>query len=248
MACSLGLSQSKDSGRRGWSLSYDAVGSEFESVDGYVPETGVYALSGGVSGRTRTAQNESAEDVKMSWGLSGSIGHSREGRRSDVAGSTTLRLTQDSRLDLALDTGEHDNLADRTASVSIRRRIRDLYRQGSVTLRGGKRAGEDYGYLGLTQGFRPAPNLSAQLSAEHLSLAGPDGEHNTQLVATAAYDLTDEKTISSRLVVRNSEINLYLAYRQALRSGPDLFILLGDPNADRTTARLATKVVWPLLY
>ncbi len=60
------------------------------------------------------------------------------------------------------------------------------------------------------------------------------------------YDITDEKTISARLVRTGSDTNAYAAYRQRTRKGVDILVLAGDPNASEWVSRLAMKVIWCL--
>ena len=64
------------------------------------------------------------------------------------------------------------------------------------------------------------------------------------MVLTNTYDITDEKTVSARLVRRGASTNAYAAYRQRLRRGTDLLIVVGDPNAEEWVSRLAVKAIW----
>jgi hypothetical protein len=63
-------------------------------------------------------------------------------------------------------------------------------------------------------------------------------------VLTTSYDLTDEKTVSARLVRRAAATNVYAAYRQRVRRGMDLLVVVGDPNAEEWVSRLAVKAIW----
>ncbi len=67
-----------------------------------------------------------------------------------------------------------------------------------------------------------------------------------QSVVTTTYDITDEKTISARLVRSGSNTNAYAAYRQRTRKGMDILILAGDPNAPEWVSRIAVKLIWCL--
>jgi hypothetical protein len=63
-------------------------------------------------------------------------------------------------------------------------------------------------------------------------------------VLTHSYDLSDERTLSGRMVMRDGNTNFYLAYRQRVRKGTDVLIVVGDPNADEWVSRLAVKAMW----
>jgi len=73
----------------------------------------------------------------------------------------------------------------------------------------------------------------------------PDQEDDNidQIVLTGLYDLSSERSVALRVLQRTSGFNFYAAYRQELRRGADIFIIFGDPNADRFKTRLAVKMV-----
>jgi hypothetical protein len=125
---------------------------------------------------------------------------------------------------------------------------RDMYRRGGLSLTRGVRAGGDYRYLSLNQGFRPKKNLSLNLGVEQTALEppSPDATHEYQAVLTASYDLTPEKSISARFIARDAGVSAFLAYRQVVRRGMDAYVLVGDPDPTRTgfTERVALKLIW----
>jgi hypothetical protein len=86
-----------------------------------------------------------------------------------------------------------------------------------------------------------------RLSAEHLRLDYDDplavDEKEDQFILTGVYDLTNERGISMRAVSHNGSFNFYAAYRQELRKGADIYLILGDPNAQSFTGRMALKLV-----
>ncbi len=71
-------------------------------------------------------------------------------------------------------------------------------------------------------------------------------ERFRQLVLTSTYDVSEERSVSARLVRSGSNTNAYAAYRQRVRSGMDLLVVVGDPNADEWVSRLAVKAIWCL--
>jgi hypothetical protein len=127
---------------------------------------------------------------------------------------------------------------------------KDLYRRGHVFLLAGQRAGGDYRYTGVEQGFRIKGKLSMKLGAEYSSLVGAveDSGRSYQAVLTGSYDLTTEKTISTRAICRSGGLSAYAAYRQVVRRGMDAYVILGDPDPERTgfTPRVAVKLIWTI--
>lgn len=90
-------------------------------------------------------------------------------------------------------------------------------------------------------------NLSLQITGEYPRMTSPvEPEHLHQIIVTGAYDLSDERTISGRLVQRAEGLNCYFTYRQAVRRGIDAYVIVGDPNSDKFERRIAVKTVWAM--
>jgi hypothetical protein len=134
---------------------------------------------------------------------------------------------------------------DHTEGVSLWWKTDDIYRKGSASATVGVRTGADYRYADVSQGFRLSERLALQGSASWLRLAAPTWHYSDrQVVLTATYDLDPEHGLSARLVDNSAGSNVYLSYRQKVRKGMDLYVIVGDPNAAETTDRVATKAVW----
>jgi hypothetical protein len=75
-----------------------------------------------------------------------------------------------------------------------------------------------------------------------------------QAVVTLNYELTPERVLGGRWVNNRIESggaavstnNFYLTYAQQLRTGQEVYLLLGLPNAERTQNRIALKLVSPI--
>jgi len=141
----------------------------------------------------------------------------------------------------------------RIRGVSIGWNRQDMYRAGGFGYTWGERYGEPYRYQRVTQAFHPSEHWSAELRAERVYGADLDDEGNVvppewshQLMFTSSYDISDERTISARLVRGGSDTNMYAAYRQRVRRGMDLLIVVGDPNANQWVSRIAAKAMWCL--
>jgi hypothetical protein len=125
---------------------------------------------------------------------------------------------------------------------------RDMYRRGSVFALMGKRQGGDYSYYSLDQGLRPIERLSLRLSAaySHLTAPAESAGHEYQTVLTASYDITPEKCIAARGIWREAGLTAYASYRQVVRRGMDIYVIVGDPDPGRTgfAERVALKLIW----
>jgi hypothetical protein len=151
----------------------------------------------------------------------------------------------DTRVNVGYNFVDRPPYHDRVADLNYRWNIRDFYRSGRVQYRFGKQAGGDYQFLSLGQGFRLTKQFSAQLGWEMLRLDYPDqpDDNRNQLVVSGIYDISPERGVVMRLVRSDGATNFYAAYRQELRRGADIFLVLGDPNSPSFTKRLLLKIV-----
>ena len=237
----------RQQGLGGW-LSYSSVGSEFRADDGYVPDPGVRSFSSGVS-YERSYDEGSLQEA--GYDLNFETGDSDEGRRRGLGFSHWREWRSGWTLGCGLSRGERDGFDVANNHLDIGWNHRDMYRSGGMEVSWGERYGDSYRFYGIEQGFRPTDRLSADVRAERVFAADLDDDGNVvpaewsdQLVLTATYDITTEKTVSARLVRANSATNFYAAYRQRVRRGMDLLVVAGDPNAEEWVSRLAVKAIW----
>lgn len=123
-----------------------------------------------------------------------------------------------------------------------------LSRKGGVEFALGDVAGGDYLRYYVYQGWELGERLSTQASYEHSEIKDPSPEafSSSQFIDTLSYDIDNERTLSGRAVLRDGDTNFYLCYRQRVRSGMDVFVIFGNPNADTTENSFAMKLVKPL--
>ncbi len=121
----------------------------------------------------------------------------------------------------------------------------DLYRESNLELALGKRAGGDYLYYSFDRGWLLTDKLSVKGSYEFSRIKPPSPEaySSDQLIATVAYDIDNERTLAGRLISRKGKTNFYMAYKQRVRSGMDVYVIYGDPNAESTRSSLLLKLI-----
>jgi len=238
-----------EQGWGGWA-GYNSVGSQFRADDGYVPETGVRNVSVGLS-HHRTYSVGAVQRTESCTGFE--AGESEVGPRRRVSASHSRYWRTGWSVWAGACGGERDRFDVRIRGVSIGWNRQDMYRAGGFGYTWGERYGEPYRYQRVTQAFHPSEHWSAELRAERVYGADLDDEGNVvppewshQLMFTSSYDISDERTISARLVRGGSDTNMYAAYRQRVRRGMDLLIVVGDPNANQWVSRIAAKAMWCL--
>lgn len=105
----------------------------------------------------------------------------------------------------------------------------------------GRQAGLPYRSQTVSASYRVTPKL--QLSLRHQTV-DYNGTSN-QTIFSGNYDLGQDRSISGRLVRRDSDTNAYVAFRRSGNEGIEYFLILGDPNANRYRNSLILKLVMP---
>lgn len=232
----------------GWYAGYSSVGAEFRADDGYVRETGVHEAEVGLS---YPHSHEGGSLLYTEWYANASTGESEQGSRRGVSIDHGRMWRSGWSMWLHLDRGERDGFDVMTNQLSIGWNWQDVYRAGNLGMTWGERYGEAYQYQSLSQAVRLGPCWSARLSVERVDAAYLDSEGNVvppewfrQLVLSATYDISTDRSVTARLVGSDGTSNAYAAYRQRVRRGMDLLVVVGDPNATEWVNRLAVKGIW----
>ena len=148
--------------------------------------------------------------------------------------------------------GERPPYHDRTLSAWFWWNDDKLYTSGELGSTVGRVEDADYLLVSLSQGVRPWDVLSFQVRTQYRRRNLPVGhedkpeggiEQQYQIMSTAQYDITTERAVSGRLIYSHEGLNGYCTYRQVVRRGLDLFLILGDPSADTWTPRIALKAM-----
>jgi len=228
----------------GFELSYQEVPTEFNPVDGYVEEKGLRGWYGALRGRERY-EGRWLRSWEW-WGRAsrmtaegGGLHHSDFAARGDVwtrdGGFLELRY-------------EH---ARRPPNVDRLWRLKGAWKEDAPLKSGagdvmiGRLVGGDYLYAGLSQSFQPQEDLGLRASGEYQRFRFPAGptEDAFQGVVSAAYDITDERSVAGRYVNSGGKHNFYVSYRQVVRRGLDAYVIVGNPNVEKTEGRLALKLI-----
>ena len=148
----------------------------------------------------------------------------------------------DHRISLNLDRGRYEEYRDWTLRLNLDGNVSNQYRKYGLSASYGRRRDADYRFLSPYINFRLQKKLSLGLSSQFLW----HKENGKQHVLLLNYDITPERGLGARLVRRNDRFNAFITYRQAVRKGIDVFIIIGDPNAEKMQTRALAKIIVPL--
>ena len=155
---------------------------------------------------------------------------------------------------VAADQSRRDEFHDQTKDVGVSWNQKTLLAGGGAGITWGRQAGDAYRFFRLGQGFviaRPA-SLRVDVSRQYLGKS-----IQTQTIGTLAYRLGNGRTVGGRLVSQSGTddpqsgntasrgTNLYFSFGQHVRSGYDLFVLVGDPNSINTRGSATLKIIQP---
>jgi hypothetical protein len=233
-----------------WHVGAERIGPEFRADDGLVYETGVrntyYHFDYEISYDDSSVQ-EREYDLRYNYG------HSEQGPRRRLHAEHKLEWRAGTAVWIGGETGVRDGFDTEETYLAYGWNMDDIYRNGGMKVTRGEHYGEGYRYAGIHQALRLAPRWSMWVELERATAASLDDEGNvvppetsTQGVLITTYDVGDGKTASARVVRRGADTNAYAAYRQRLRRGMDLLVVVGDPNAEQWVNRLAIKAIWCL--
>lgn len=95
-------------------------------------------------------------------------------------------------------------------------------------------------YIAAEYNRRFLPGLDFSIIQSIQELAGT----SKQMISTLAYQISPRDLISSRVVQRGADQNIFFSYRRAGFAGAEYYLIFGDPNAIKTTNRLSLKAIW----
>ena len=169
-----------------------------------MPETGVRKLSTNL--RYQRAYDEGAVQ-RVDYYFSLDRGRSEEGDRDSVWFEHDRYWRSGWSAWLGGSNGERDGFDEADYYAGFRWNRNDMYHSGKADHMWGEHYGYPYRYQRVTQAFHPSEHWSAELRAERVYGADLDDEGNVvppewshQLMFTSSYDISDERTISARLV------------------------------------------------
>lgn len=131
---------------------------------------------------------------------------------------------------------------DRVYGIRLRGNVSNRFKQWGISYEFGQRADQDIRFVGFGITRRLFGKLDVGLNGSILRF----DENHDQYIVTVSWEFDELRALSARLVHQDGKLNWYLAYRSAGGVGQDLYFIVGDPNAERFTQRIALKWVWAM--
>jgi hypothetical protein len=156
----------------------------------------------------------------------------------DLSGSVTTR--SDVNLNYGRTETEFDGELDRLHGFGVTFNQSNRYKRFGSFYEFGTRGGVNSRYLGIDGSYRAFRRFDFGGSQSVNEFDGTD----RLTILTVGYEMSPVQSITGRLVVRDGTGNAYLAFRRAGEKGTELYVILGDPNAEKFRRRISVKFVW----
>ncbi len=153
-----------------------------------------------------------------------------------------VTLRSDYRIGIEHEVATFEGTHDRVYRIGLRGNVSNRFRQWDLSYEFGQRSDKDIRFIRFGVTRRLFGKLDAGLNGSLLRF----DENRDQYIVTVSWEFDELRALSARLVHRDGNVNWYLAYRSAGGVGQDLYIIIGDPNAERFTERIALKWVWAM--
>lgn len=157
-----------------------------------------------------------------------------------IRASLDITLRSDYEIGLEHEVVTFEEEHDRVYGVRVTGNASNRFNQWSIGYEFGKRADKDIRFLGFGITRRLFGKLDIGFNGSILRF----DENREQFILTVGWEFDQLRALSARIVREDNDVNWYVAYRSAGGVGQDLYVIIGDPNAERFTQRLALKWVW----
>lgn len=240
-----------------WQVHYKGVSPDYDARLGYIPNVGYREVSAYTSIEWQKKQGpltrwgvHSSSNYASCW--NGSMWHRAFSPNVGLVYRNNTSFNAGVTMEDRRDPASGLLFRDRVLNLSYTWRSSDIYQRGNVFLRYGDLAGGPYWFVDASQGFRVNSRLSGNVGGSGVHLEGATGRLDAgRIILNAVYEFSPEKSLLARLIDGRqndgtssvSLRNAYLAYRQELRKGADIFVILGDPNRPGIRGQAAVKYV-----
>lgn len=168
--------------------------------------------------------------------------HTYEGPQQEggVDGSFSVVTRNDIGLNYNRSHVLYDGRLDDINGVGVRFNTSNRFRRYGFYYETGQRSDLPSHYLSADGSFRIAKSFDLGVSQAVQSYQGTDA----LTIVSLGWEINATRSLTSRIVHRNGNTNAYLAFRNGGGAGAETYLILGDPNADKTARRFSVKVVW----
>lgn len=149
-------------------------------------------------------------------------------------------LRNDTQLSVSHSHMEYADGTDSVTGVGVTFNQSNRFRRFGGYFETGERGSQPSHYFSLNGSRRLPGRIDVGFSYSALRLEGAD----SLAIVTLGWEMSRTRSLTGRFVQRNGKQNGYLAFRNGGLKGTELYVILGDPNAQTFQRRVSVKLVW----
>lgn len=157
----------------------------------------------------------------------------------DFFGTFLTRTKQE--IEFSFENRLYEGVRDRILSLGLSLDPDNRFRNSSFGVDFGKRGGKDYRFYSAGATRRIGGHLDIGLRAGIEEFEG----RSEQFIATVGWEFDARRSLTGRWVQSEGQTNGYVAFRNGGFAGNEVYVILGDPNAEKFQRKLTIKLVWP---
>jgi hypothetical protein len=220
---------------------WGCVSPGFSPSLGYVPFTDRRIYYAGV-GSHWEYRSGTIRSFRMNMNADSSYHYSGALYDQGISGGINLSTKLDYAFGIYRDVSRFENKHDHVWGLSINGNINDPYKSWGSSLEFGTRDDTLTRYFNFWINRRIYKKLDIGLSGSTLM----HEQHQEQFILTTGWEFDDRRSVSARTVYHDGKTNIYFAFRNSGGVGADLYITVGDPNADSFSRIISVKWIYAL--
>lgn len=153
---------------------------------------------------------------------------------------TNVLTRKDMQFRVGVDLDRFGTEESRSVNGRVTFNASNSQRQFGLSVTKGERANHTSDFYAAFGQYRVGKGLDLGLS----HAVRKDPKTFAQSILTVGWEMDRFRSLTARAVKNDKDVNAYLAFRRAGSHGLEYYLILGDPNAQKTAKRIAFKVVW----
>ncbi len=222
-------------------LQYHSISSLFRPSDGYIPYFGYHGFLGftDYNGTYKTGQFNTYD-----YGVYGVESDHQDGSRykRGISSFANFVTKSDWLYSLQQDYNAEGGTIDSTVNLQATMGQSNRFRKFGLSLVSGRFQSQPATFIAPTASIRLFKKVDIAYSGSLFHFQGSTQQH----ILTTSFDLTPTRSFGGRLVAQDAKTNWYAYFRESGGKGTNIYVILGDPNAQKFKRTLQVKFVFSI--
>ena len=161
--------------------------------------------------------------------------------RQSIGGSFDLDFHNSFSIEGGVEVSRFEQFDDSLVNISVRAPRGNPNKSFGVGTSIGKQGGKSYRATSANINYRFGSKIVTSLRyvyEDHF-------DKSTQIIGNLNWDMGRNTSLTSRIVRRDEDYNIFFSYRKSGTLGTDYYLIVGDPNARSFKSTVILKIVYP---